>query len=92
MLRKLLTFISITFLILLFLMLSYSSSSWYSSFFDSLWEINAFFPLFFGIISILSAFWGIKGSIRLTLILLNTFILIMFFIAFLMGYYGFKEP
>jgi len=61
-------------------------------FFDFLYDIGIFTPLIIGVLGIISAFFGIKGNIRMILILFNSFLSIVFLYALLMGIFGFQQP
>jgi hypothetical protein len=45
-----------------------------------------------GGLGIISAFLGIKGDIRMVLIVLNAFLLLIFLGACLIGIFGFQNP
>ncbi|MFC9541640.1 hypothetical protein ACFTQ7_17445 [Lysinibacillus sp. NPDC056959] len=89
--QKLFSSLSFIFLILTFFMFGYDSGKWYSNFFDFLYDVSIYMPFLLGGLGILTAIFGIKGNIRGILIILNSFLLIMFLLAFLMGTFGFKE-
>lgn len=61
-------------------------------FFDFLYDKGIFTPLIIGVLGIISAFLGIKGNIRMILILFNSFLSIVFLYALLIGIFGFQQP
>ncbi|KOS69048.1 hypothetical protein AEA09_11155 [Lysinibacillus contaminans] len=90
--QKFFTGLSVACLVLTFLIFGYDSTKWYGKFIDFLFDISIFTPLIIGALGILSAFLGIKGTIRMILILVNSFFLIVFLCAILLGILGFHRP
>lgn len=90
--EKFFTGLSIFCLVLTFLLFNYDSTKWYGKFFDFLYDTSIFTPLIIGLLGIISAFLGIKGTIRMILILLNSLSLIVFLFVILIAIFGFKEP
>jgi len=90
--RNIFSTISILSFIITFFMLGYDSTKWYGSFFNFLYDISIFTPFALGGLGIISAFFGIKGDIRIVLIVLNAFLLLIFLGAYLIGVFGFQHP
>ncbi|MFJ5565388.1 hypothetical protein [Lysinibacillus xylanilyticus] len=90
--RNIFSTISILSFIITFFMLGYDSTKWYGSFFNFLYDISIFTPFALGGLGIISAFLGIKGDIRMVLIVLNAFLLFIFLGAYLIGIFGFQNP
>jgi hypothetical protein len=90
--EKFFTGLSAFCLVLAFLLFNYDSTTWYGKFFDFLYDISIFTPLIIGVLGIISAFLGVKGAIRIILILLNLFSLMVFLFVILMALFGFQEP
>ena len=90
--EKFFTGLSTFFIIVNFTLFNYDSTKWYGKLFDSLYDKSVFTPLFIGLLGIISAFLGIKGTIRTALILLNLLSLIVFLFVLLIAIYGFQEP
>ncbi|MEQ6357296.1 hypothetical protein ABNX05_22025 [Lysinibacillus sp. M3] len=81
--RKNFTYLSITFL---FLTLLIGLAPQY------ILEISLTIPFISVILGLLFAFLGIKGPTRMILVVLNSFILVVFIWIYLMAFYGFNEP
>ncbi|KOP79445.1 hypothetical protein AMS59_06735 [Lysinibacillus sp. FJAT-14745] len=90
--RNIFSAISILSLIITFFMFGYDSTKWYGSFFNFLYDLSIFTPFVLGGLGIISAIFGIKGDIRMVLIVLNVFVMIFFLGAYLMGIFGFQNP
>jgi hypothetical protein len=75
-----------------FFMFGYDSSKWYGGFFKFLYDLSIFTPFILGGLGVISAILGIKGDIRMILIVLNAFIMFLFLGAYLIGVYGFQNP
>jgi len=69
-------------------MFGYDPTKWYGSFFNFLYDISIFTPFALGGMGIISASFGIKGDIRLVLIVLNAFLLCLFLGAYLTSFSG----
>ncbi|RWZ54590.1 hypothetical protein EQV77_13135 [Halobacillus fulvus] len=80
------------FLFISFAIFVYNPSSWGGQFFQLLMDISVYTPFITSILGIVLAVAGIKGVPRALLILLHSFILLLFVIAFLMGTFGFQNP
>ncbi|MCL1697827.1 MULTISPECIES: hypothetical protein [unclassified Lysinibacillus] len=87
--RNLFSTISIISFLITFLMFGYDTSKWYGIFFNFLCELSIFTPFVLGGLGIISAIFGLKGDIRMVLIVLNAFLMILFLGAYLMGIFGF---
>ncbi|MGE8036771.1 hypothetical protein B1B04_10545 [Lysinibacillus sp. KCTC 33748] len=81
--RKIFTYLSITFLFLTFLI---GLAPQY------ILEISLTIPFISGISGLIFAILGIKGPTRMILVVLNSFILVVFIWIYLMAFYGFNEP
>ncbi|TQR29064.1 hypothetical protein C7Y47_18435 [Lysinibacillus sphaericus] len=90
--RNIFSTISIFSLMITFFMFGYDSSKWYGSFFNFLYDLSIFTPFMLGGLGIISAILGIKGDIRIVLIVLNAFLMFLFLGAYLIGIYGFQNP
>jgi len=90
--QKIFSSLSFIFFLLTIFMFGYDSGKWYSDFYESLYDVSIFMPFILGGLGILTAIFGVKGNIRGILIIFNSYMLIMFLLAFLMGTFGFKEP
>ncbi|MEB2281321.1 hypothetical protein LAV73_15155 [Lysinibacillus xylanilyticus] len=90
--RNIFSAISIFSLMITLFMFGYDSSKWYGSFFNFLYDLSIFTPIVLGGLGIISAILGIKGDIRIVLIVLNTFLMFLFLGAYLIGIYGFQNP
>ncbi|MFC9541639.1 hypothetical protein ACFTQ7_17440 [Lysinibacillus sp. NPDC056959] len=81
--RKIFTYLSIAFLFLTFLI---GLAPQY------ILEISLTIPFISGILGLIFAILGIKGPTRMILVVLNSFILVVFIWIYLMAFYGFNEP
>lgn len=68
------------------------SQDWNITFVDYLYGISMFTPIFLNIISIVSACLSVKGTIRKTLVFLNSLMIIYYGIFCFIALYGFQEP
>lgn len=73
-------------------MFGYDSSKWYGSFFKFLYDLSIFKQFILGGLGVISAILGIKGDIRMILIVLNAFLMFLFRGVYLIGVYGFQNP
>ncbi|MFC9541186.1 hypothetical protein ACFTQ7_15030 [Lysinibacillus sp. NPDC056959] len=90
--RNIFSAISIFLLMIAFFMFGYDSSKWYGSFFKFLYDLSIFTPFILVGLGVISAILGIKGDIRMILIVLNAFLMFLFLGAYLIGVYGFQNP
>lgn len=90
--EKIFTGLSAVCLVLAFLLFNFDATTWYGKFIDFLYDISIFTPLIIGVLGIISAFLGMKGPIRVILILLNSFSLLVFLFVISMAIFGFQEP
>lgn len=70
--------ISILCLLITFFMFGYDSTKWYGSILKLLYDVNMFMPFILGGLGIISAIFGIKGDYRMVLVVLHSFILLLF--------------
>ncbi len=70
--------ISILCLLITIFMIGYDSTKWYGSFLKLLYDVNMFMPFILGGLGIISAIFGIKGDYRMVLVVLHSFILLLF--------------
>lgn len=82
--RKIFTYLSIIFLFLTFLIYGLAP--------QSILEISLTIPFISGILGLIFAILGIKGPTRMILVVLNSFILVVFIGVYLMAFYGFNKP
>ncbi|WP_375200839.1 hypothetical protein [Bacillus sp. RS11] len=82
--RKIFTYLSIIFLFLTFLIYGLAP--------QSILEISLTIPFISGILGLIFAILGIKGPTRMILVVLNSFILVVFIGIYLMAFYGFNKP
>jgi len=73
-------------------MFGYDATKWYGSFYNFLYDISIFAPLIIAGLGTISAIFGVKGDIRMFLIILNAILLFLFLNAYLMGIFGFQRP
>ena len=59
---------------------------------DKVINISLFSPFFLGFSGIIFGWMGIKGDVRVSLVLLNLFALILYAVLFFVASVGFKEP
>ena len=59
---------------------------------DFFFDISPNTPAIFGVLGLVFAILGIKGKVRMTLILLNSLSLFVFIFVLLIAVYGFQEP
>ncbi|MFJ8460792.1 hypothetical protein ACIQ57_16845 [Lysinibacillus xylanilyticus] len=81
--RNIFSTVSILLLMITFLMFGYDSTKWYGGFFNYLYDISIFTPLILGGLGIISASFGIKGDIRMVLIVLHAFSSCLFLGAYI---------
>jgi len=81
--RKIFTYLSIIFLFLTFLI---GLAPQY------ILGISMTIPFILGISGLIFAILGIKGPTRMILVVLNSFILVVFIGIYLMAFYGFNKP
>ena len=60
--------------------------------FDLLLSVNFYFPIVLGVAGIVLGWLGVKGNVRLYLVLLNSLLLAFYIVVTLVAVYGFKEP
>ena len=53
---------------------------------------SLFLPFVFGLLGIILGWFGMKGDLRISLIGLNSMVLVFYLIVFLMATVGFQEP
>ncbi len=82
--------LSIICLLLTVLMFGYDSTKWYGRFFKFLYDISMFMPFILGGIGIVSALLGIKGEYRFILVVLHSFLLLLFLVVVIKALYGFS--
>ncbi|MGE7988264.1 hypothetical protein [Lysinibacillus fusiformis] len=82
--------LSIICLLLTVLMFGYDSTKWYGRFFKFLYDISMFMPFILGGIGIVSALLGIKGEYRFILVVLHSFLLLLFLVIVIKALYGFS--
>ncbi|WP_418302049.1 hypothetical protein [Lysinibacillus fusiformis] len=82
--------LSIICLLLTVLMFGYDSTKWYGRFFKFLYDISMFMPFILGGIGIVSALLGIKGEYRFILVVLHSFLLLLFLVIIIKALYGFS--
>ncbi|MFJ7699830.1 hypothetical protein [Lysinibacillus fusiformis] len=82
--------LSIICLLLTVLMFGYDSTKWYGRFFKFLYDISMFMPFILGGIGIVSALLGIKGEYRFILVVLHSFLLLLFLVVVIKVLYGFS--
>ncbi len=71
-------------------MFGYDSTKWYGRFFKFLYDISMFMPFILGGIGIVSALLGIKGEYRFILVVLHSFLLLLFLVIVIKALYGFS--
>ncbi|MFJ7921761.1 hypothetical protein ACIQ6U_18595 [Lysinibacillus fusiformis] len=82
--------LSIICLLLTVLMFGYDSTKWYGRFLKFLYDISMFMPFILGGIGIVSALLGIKGEYRFILVVLHSFLLLLFLVIVIKALYGFS--
>ncbi|MGE7600211.1 hypothetical protein [Lysinibacillus fusiformis] len=82
--------LSIFCLLLTLLLFGYDSTKWYGSFFKFLYDISVLMPFIVGGIGIVSALLGIKGEYRFILVVLHSFLLLLFLGIYIKALYGFS--
>lgn len=82
--------LSIFCLLLTLLLFGYDSTKWYGSFFKFLYDISVLMPFIVGGIGIISALLGIKGEYRFILVVLHSFLLLLFLGIYIKALYGFS--
>ncbi len=82
--------LSIFCLLLILLLFGYDSTKWYGSFFKFLYDISVLMPFILGGIGIVSALLGIKGEYRFILVVLHSFLLLLFLGIYIKALYGFS--
>lgn len=92
MLNKIYSILSAIFfgLMILPLALPYFSSGF--NLLEAILNINFYLPIVFGLAGIILGIIGVKGHIRLYLVLFNAFGLIFYIVVTFAGIFGFKEP
>lgn len=92
MLKKSFSLLSAVFLLLTVFPVIPPFDKWGDKLFVFILEISIYLPFIFGVIGILFALVGVKGNIKITLVIANILGLFLFLIIFLMGTIGFQEP
>ncbi|KGA80313.1 hypothetical protein D0439_02895 [Lysinibacillus fusiformis] len=82
--------LSIFCLLLTLLLFGYDSTKWYGSFLKFLYDISVLMPFILGGIGIVSALLGIKGEYRFILVVLHSFLLLLFLGIYIKALYGFS--
>ena len=67
-------------------------TNWGAAFFSALINISIFLPLLLGILGCVFALLGLKGSMRVSLILLNGLSILLILFVLFIAFFGFKEP
>ncbi len=65
---------------------------WSDELFVFVINISLFFPFVFGVLGIIAGWFGIKGSVRISLLVINSLALAFYLIVFLIGTGGFRQP
>ena len=92
MLKKIFSILSALCFVIMILPLILPDSTRGFSPLDVIFNIHLFFPVFLGMVGIVLGVIGLKGQVRLYLVLFNLFVLGFYILATLMGLYGFNEP
>jgi hypothetical protein len=67
-------------------------TNWGNGLYVAVLDISIFTPLVFGLLGLIFAFIGIKGKIKVSLVLVNVLgISLSLFLAFI-AFWGFKQP
>lgn len=90
--KKFLAVLSVTCILFTFLMLMHLSQGWEIAFFDYLFGISLFTPIFINGLGVICAFFSAKGSTRNILVLLNSLLIIIFGVLSFVAIFGFQEP
>ncbi len=77
-------------LMILPLALPYSSSGF--NLLEAFLIISIYLPIIFGLTGLILAIIGVKGQVRLYLVLFNVFGLVFYIVVTFVGIFGFKEP
>lgn len=80
--------ISILCLFITFIMFGFDSTKWYGSFIKLLYDVTMFMPFILGGLGIISAIFGIKGDYRMVLVVLHSFILLLYLGIYIKIFYG----
>ena len=72
--------------------LIFMTTDWGAALFSALINISIFLPLLIGILGCVFALLGLKGSMRVYLILLNGLSILLILFVLFIAYFGFKEP
>jgi hypothetical protein len=59
---------------------------------EAIFTIGIYLPIIFGFAGIILGIIGMKGQVRLYLVLFNAFGLIFYIVVTLAGIFGFKQP
>ena len=90
--KKFFTALPVICFLLIFFMLMYLSQGWEMAFFDYLFEISLFTPIFINVLGVISAFFSLKGTTRKVLVLINSLMIVSFGILSFVAIFGFQEP
>ncbi|MCC2248965.1 hypothetical protein JUJ52_03200 [Virgibacillus sp. AGTR] len=88
--KRFFSILSVFFFIMTILLILYipNQREWENALFEYILE----FPFIFGGLGIVSALLGVKGSTKITLILLISIVMVWYLFVYLMGTVGFQEP
>ena len=90
--KKIFTVLSAICFLLTFFMLMYLTQGWEIGFFDYLFGISLFTPIFINVLGVISAVFSVKGTTRKILVLINSLMIICFAVLSFIAIYGFQEP
>ena len=72
--------------------LIFMTTDWGAALFSALINTSIFLPLLLGILGCVFALLGLKGSMRVSLILLNGLSILLILFVLFIAFFGFKEP
>ncbi|MGE7951494.1 hypothetical protein [Lysinibacillus xylanilyticus] len=85
--KKIYSYFSVLFLILMISPLVAGDE-----YFELILDISIFLPIIWGVLGVFFGMLGVKGLIRVYIVVANLFVLIFYILITFIGIYGFQQP
>ncbi|MGA3674098.1 hypothetical protein [Lysinibacillus agricola] len=85
--KKIYSYLSVLFLILMISPLVAGDE-----YFELILDISIFLPIIWGVLGVFFGMLGVKGLIRVYIVVANLFVLIFYILITFIGIYGFQQP
>jgi hypothetical protein len=90
--KKNYSILSVVFFIMAIFPLIAGLTKWGNPIYVAVLNISVFLPLIFGVLGLIFAFIGIKGSVKVSLVLVNVLSVSLSSFLVFVAFFGFKQP